>query len=519
MREEKIHTILVVDDNQNNRDLIGRRLERAGFQVILAEDGTQALERVRSAAVDLVILDIMMPGLSGIDVLCILRQTYTSAELPIIMATAKDQSEDVVEALDHGADDYLTKPLDFPVVMARIQAQLRTRATATGKPAELTLEPAGVLDSLQPGAVLVGKYRLEEELGSGNFGRVYRATHLGFQQPVAIKVLHTSVDDSSESLARFQQEGVSTFRLQHPNVVAVLDFCTMEGGQAFLVMELLEGRSLEVELKGAPKLSPERCGEIILPMCEALADAHSLGIIHRDIKPANIFLQRSRRGEVVKILDFGIAKLVGDAAMEKQLTLDKGVLGTPAFMAPERISGEDYDGRSDVYSLGVLLYQMLSGRLPFPAEGKEAIAVAMMHLTREPELLRDIEPSVSPALGAVVMETLRKKPDERPTAAELGQKLKQALQAQSEPQPSPQQAVSPPAESPSPSRPSPAQARQAAPATPPARSTPAAPVVATADPRASLRFEFPTLLDAPSGDDQTDAVPAFAPRDLSEPWS
>jgi CheY-like chemotaxis protein len=479
-----VHTILVVDDNRDNRDLIRRRLERAGYDVAVAEDGQQGLDRIRDAAakpVDLVILDVMMPGLSGIDVLRILRQTHSTSELPVIMATAKDQSEDVVEALDHGANDYVTKPLDFPVILARVQAQLRAKDAAA--------EASGTfrLGELDTGAVLLGKYRLEEVLGSGNFGKVFRATHLGFQQPVAVKVLQTSVDDSSEALERFRQEGMSAFRLQHPNVVAVHDFQTLQAGQAFLVMELLEGRSLDVELQLQGRLPARRSIEILQQVCSALTEAHGLGIIHRDIKPANIFLQQTRRGEVVKILDFGIAKLVGDAAIEKNLTLDEAVLGTPAYLAPERLSGEDYDGRADVYALGVVLYQMLCGKTPFRSEGKEAIAVAMMHIIREPDPLSRHLPEIAPALEAAVMQALSKDPSRRPTAAEFSRLLAAAVDA-------PPRAVAVP---------------------------PPQPAVAVArDPRRSERFELTDLLAVPEGGGPVpDAVPVLAPREMSGTWT
>ncbi len=494
------HTVLVVDDHQNNRDLIGRRLERAGYRVLLAENGPEALDAVENETVDLIVLDVMMPGLSGIDVLQILRKQHSAAELPVIMATAKDQSEDKVEALSHGANDYVTKPLDFPEVLARVQAQLRTRAAMRAGPAKRGI----ALTAVGTGTVLAGKYRLEEELGAGSFGAVYRATHLGFDQPVAVKVLQTPVDESSETLARFRQEGKSAFRLQHPNVVSVHDFNFTEGSFAFLVMELLQGHNLEQELKRRGRLSPERCGEILPPICDALAEAHGLGIIHRDIKPANIYIQQTRRGEVVKVLDFGIAKLVGDAAMGQHLTLDEGILGTPAYMAPERLSGGKYDGRSDVYALGVVLYQLLAGRPPFQSEKNEAMAVAMMHLTHQPEPLRKLRPDVSPALESVVMSALEKDPESRPTAEELSRDLMEALKMED------------------------TMAIKTVPRSPDAPTDAIADgetAVMTRLARPAEDFELPQLLDPlpgaapPAPGARRPRLPVFAPRELGEPWT
>jgi len=493
-------TILVVDDTPDNRDLIRRQLTRAGYEVIEAEDGMTAIEILHRETIDLVILDVMMPGVSGIEVLRIVRQTRSAADLPVIMATAKDGSEDVVEALDHGANDYVTKPIDFPVLMARVQAHLRTRVAGTSSASEEEqLE-------FHPGGTLLGKYRIEGELGSGNFGTVYRATHLALNESVAIKVLQTVFDDSSEALARFQREGASAFRLKHPNAVSVLDFHTTKQGFSFLVMELLEGHTLEAELKHKGRLTPQRCGEILLPICDVLSEADALGIIHRDIKPANIFLQRTRRGEVVKVLDFGIAKLIDESAMEKNLTLDEGILGTPAYMAPERLQGRGYDGRADVYSLGILLYQLLAGAPPFKAESNEAIAVAMMHLTHQPESLRNHRPEISIGLDALVMETLRKDPEERPRAAQLAQKLAAVLGWEL---PTTPNSLSPPVAASKPS----------------SEAKPSSEVGTTLIPSRNLAqrhrlFDFSDLLEPPAGlAAGKKAVLAFAPTAQGEPWS
>ena len=433
------HTLLVVDDNAWNRDLLNRRLKRAGYAVAIAENGEEAIDKVRNENIDLVLLDVMMPGISGIDVLRMIRKTHSPAELPVIMATAKNQSEDIVEALDQGANDYVTKPLDFAVILARVQAQLRMKE-ASGAPRRRRRDDAdsiSIIAALKPGMVLSGKYKLEEELGAGSFGVVYKASHLGFQQPVAVKLLQASVEDSPEALERFRREGVSTLRLQHPNAVSVLDFGVTSGGLAYLVMELLEGCSLSRELQERGRLSPRRMGEIVEPVCDVLEVTHDMGLVHRDIKPANIFLQQTRRGEVVKVLDFGIAKLVGDAgdssgdaddlAMRRHLTIDQTILGTPAYIAPERLCGGDYDGRADVYSLGATMYQMLAGEMMFSARDKQAVTVAMMHITQEPVPLSRHRPSIDPELDALILRTVAKEPESRPTAKELRLRLREIL--------------------------------------------------------------------------------------------
>ena len=406
-------TLLVVDDNAMNRDMLGRRLERKGYRVLTASDGASALDLIAAEPIDLVLLDVEMPGLSGLDVLREVRKTRTGLQLPILMATARTDSADVVRALEAGANDYVVKPLDFPVVLARVEAQLRLRpASAPGAAASPAAETG-------PGALLAGKYRLGSLIGSGSFGSVYRARHVDLARDVAVKVLLTTAQTSPEALARFQREGIAACRVKHPNAVAVTDFGVTAAGAAFLVMELLEGQSLQDEMKRVGRFAAPRCAEILTPLCAALAEAHAAGIVHRDIKPANVFLQRTPQGETVKVLDFGIAKMADEDARAGNLTVEGGILGTPVYMAPERFRGEVIDGASDVYSVGVMLYQMLAGRLPFAAPDSDLMAIVMMHLHREPPPLAEADPETEPEIDRIVMSTLRKDPRQRPAIGSL----------------------------------------------------------------------------------------------------
>ncbi|MEM9594645.1 MAG: protein kinase [Acidobacteriota bacterium] len=412
--------LLVVDDIAENRDMLSRRLARRGFRVHVAEDGPSALDLVKSEDVDLVLLDIMMPGMDGIEVLERLRRDHDQAQLPVIMVTAKDGSEDVVRALDRGANDYITKPIDFPVVLARVQKELRTRSSArAAAPKPVESSPG----KLETGALLGGRYRLGEPLGHGNFGTVYSGHHLELDLPVAVKVLDTRLNAGEDSLARFRSEGRSACRVQHPNAVTVFDFSVSDEGVAYLVMELLEGRPLSKELATWRKLSPRRANEILQPICAVLAEAHAQDVIHRDIKPENIYLQRRQGAEQIKVLDFGIAKLVGEHATRENLTAEGFILGTPAYMAPERLRDAPYDGSSDTYSVGIMLFQMLAGRLPFQPKQGDSMALLMMHLEQEPPALRDFEPSIPEAIEALVLECMAKDPGNRPPILELARRF------------------------------------------------------------------------------------------------
>jgi len=410
-------TLLVVDDDADNRDLLSRRLEREGWATRQAGSGEGALDAVRAGGVDLVLLDLFMPGMGGMEVLRVLRRTRSAAALPVIMVTASSDSEDVVKALGEGANDYVTKPIDFPVAVARIQAALRMRREAS---APAALAEVGI------GTLLGGRYRLESRIGAGSHGAVYRARHEELDRPVAVKVLRTVAPGSGDAVRRFRREGMAACRVHHPHAVAVLDFA-VAGDVAYLVMELLEGHSLDVELSAGTPLGVSRSVAIATPVCEALAEAHAAGIVHRDVKPGNIFLHRAGERTVPKVLDFGIARILGEAAQGQHLTLDGWIVGTPSYMAPERFESGACDGKADVYGLGVTLFQMITGRLPFESADGEPLALARQHLSEPPPALRSINPAVPEPLEGAVMRALAKRPERRPAAAELAHLLAAAV--------------------------------------------------------------------------------------------
>ncbi|MDA8020046.1 MAG: protein kinase [Thermoanaerobaculia bacterium] len=443
-------TLLVVDDNPDNRDFLSRRLTKRGFDVRSVDSGEAALSEVDRGGVDLVLLDIMMPVMDGLEVLRRLREDFDQAKLPVIMVTAKSEATDVVRALDLGANDYITKPIDFPVVLARVQKELRTSnafraasdGVATGSSSETHPIPAsapppesesGSAEAPSPieppqgetllgaGTVLAKRYQLGRRIGSGNFGTVYRGQHLELGLPVAVKVLQTRMGHDEESLARFRAEGRSACLIQHAHAVTVFDFGITDDGIAYMVMELLEGRSLAEELNARGRLGPDRLAHILPPVADVLEAAHAKRIVHRDIKPDNIFLHGKSDPPEVKVLDFGIAKLVGDRVSQQNLTAEGFILGTPAFMAPERLRNEPYDGRSDVYSLGVSLYQMMSGELPFKPSQGDPMAVLLMHLNDTPNSLSKVAPEVPSDLTRLVDRCLAKKPEQRPSLAEIAE--------------------------------------------------------------------------------------------------
>jgi serine/threonine protein kinase/tetratricopeptide (TPR) repeat protein len=265
------------------------------------------------------------------------------------------------------------------------------------------------------GVVLDDKYRLDELLGQGGMGAVYRATHLLIERPVAVKVLSRRLVTDESARERFRREARAAGRLQHTNAVAVTDFGETRDGLVYLVMELLEGRPLREVLARESPLDPARAVSLMMQISAAVEAAHAAGIIHRDLKPGNIFLvQRPDSPYIVKVLDFGIAKLAADSGefnFADTLTGTGVMIGTPRYMSPEQCDGAQLTPASDVYSLGVILYEMLTGQTPFT--GGSPLALALKHSSESPRPPRELVAAIPPALEGVVLHALEKKPEER----------------------------------------------------------------------------------------------------------
>lgn len=291
--------------------------------------------------------------------------------------------------------------------------------------ADATIAGVAPVDPLV-GHTLDGKYRLEERLGIGGMGTVYRARHLLIDRPVAVKVLNQRFVEDEAARTRFRREARAAGRLQHTNAVTVTDFGESADGYVYLVMELLEGRTLRDVLAKEAPLDAARSVSLMMQISAAVAAAHEAGIIHRDLKPANIFIvQRADVPAVVKVLDFGIAKLAAEAFEEDDpLTLTQvgAMIGTPRYMSPEQCDGAELTPAADVYSLGVILYEMLTGTVPF--SGSTPLSIAMKHTAEIPRNPRDFVSTIPPALEQMVLHTLAKRPQDRPAnAAEFRKEL------------------------------------------------------------------------------------------------
>jgi len=276
------------------------------------------------------------------------------------------------------------------------------------------------------GQTLGGKYKVIKLLGEGGMGAVYEGEQqLGTTtRKVAVKTLHTHLSHDAKVKARFEREVGTIAELEHPNTIQVYDFGTTPAGILYIVMEFLHGKSLADLLEKQGAMPPERADHVLQQVCGSLEEAHGRGIVHRDLKPDNIVLvERAGKKDFVKVLDFGIAKRAKEVDQNEQKLTQQGmVLGTPPYMSPEQFTGQPIDARSDIYSLGVMAYEMLTGRLPFSANTAWEWATA--HMTQPPIPIESLAEGMRapPAMRAAIQRALAKSPNDRfQTVAELGE--------------------------------------------------------------------------------------------------
>ncbi|MBK7995835.1 MAG: serine/threonine protein kinase [Blastocatellia bacterium] len=282
------------------------------------------------------------------------------------------------------------------------------------------------------GRLIDYKYQLHERIARGGTGSVYRGTHLQLNMPIAIKILHAETAQDFTSVERCRREAYAAMQIRHPNAIAVMDFGVTPDGLVYVVMEFLVGKTLRQKIKENRYPSLVEVNETIQQICAALSVAHRHKIIHRDLKPENIFVHKDGELEIVKVLDFGIAKFKDISSEDAmQLTRQGIVIGTPYYMSPEQCYGKEVDARSDIYSLGIMLYELLAGRLPFLGQSHTAIAVKQARETPRP--IYEIRSNIPPVLNAVVMHALEKSPSNRPATIEIfAQELAAAMKAISE---------------------------------------------------------------------------------------
>ncbi len=478
--------ILVVDDVADNRQVLERRLEREGHGVVCAEDGRRALEQIRAQAFDLILLDIMMPEVDGFEVLRQLKAAPETRDIPVIMISARDDLDSVVRCIEQGAEDHLPKPFEPVLLRARITASLdkkrlrdrekeylrevkaiasaasavedgRYDSTALARTAvrddelgrlarvfdgmaaqvkaredRLRDQVAGLRQEIDAvrrladageagdvrlpiGHVLAGRYEIQQLVGVGAMGTVYRAHDRDLTEMVAVKVLRPELLSDRTLLERFKAEVRLARRISHPAVVRTHDLGE-SGGMYYLTMEYVEGLTARELLDSRGRLAAPAVIALAAQLARALEAAHAQGVIHRDIKPQNLLLDSQG---ALKVMDFGVSRLAGASAGSGEAGL---LIGTPDYMAPEQLLGQDIDERADLYAVGVVLFECLTGELPFRAESLMARIVKALN-EDPPPLLTE---GVPVALAALVARLLARSRDDRPaTATEVARLLEQ----------------------------------------------------------------------------------------------
>jgi eukaryotic-like serine/threonine-protein kinase len=442
--------VLVVDDVEDNRDLLTRRLRRKGFEAVAAADGPTALRLVDEQDFDVVILDWMMPGMNGLEVLEAIRRSLGKTELPVLMATAKTESDAVVEALNLGANDYVSKPIDFPILVARIEAQLSMREEAA-KARTAVIDLRG---GIPPGTVVDGRFELMEKVGEGGFAAVYRARQLSTGKDVAFKLMlpHRARRKTGDvELARFLREMRVIADIDHAHVVRLVDSGTIDiahedygepprsgsdelptvaergisgtqwssdvteggaqGAVPYIVMEFLDGQPLSRVIEDEQPMGVETVANFAIPMLCALGVAHGKGIVHRDVKPHNVLMVVDHQGNrEPKVLDFGIAKLTEPGSDE--LTKSDSFIGTPEYMAPEQGRGKkNIDGRADQFSVAAIMYHALTGFRLYAEESFLAMIHAVAAAAFETPKARGCK--LPSDFEAVLLQALSRKREDR----------------------------------------------------------------------------------------------------------
>jgi serine/threonine-protein kinase len=361
--------VLVVEDEPALLNVTGRILRAAGYGVTMCSDGRSAIEQLALHPFDVIVSDIHMPGMDGITLLRRLREL--SLDVPLVLVTGAPSLDTAVQAVEYGAFKYVTKPVDPDELLAVVARALENPASGSGvqrapRAVDSQSLPA-VPVSLAAGVVLGDRYRLVALLGEGGMSQVWEATQLVTGRAVAVKLLRASLNARPGMRKRILREARAASSVRHPNVVDVFDVFELADGTPVLVMALLQGLPLTISLAVGGPLSFPAVADLLLPVVSAVGTAHTRGVVHRDLKPDNIFIAEESGASVVKVLDFGVAKLL-DAEEEEQgsgVTATGVMVGTPGYMSPEQAFAEkDVDCRADVWAIGAIVYEALAGVRP-----------------------------------------------------------------------------------------------------------------------------------------------------------
>lgn len=412
--------ILMVDDSPDILLVLRATFENAGHDVIATENPKEVLGLVNEHQPEAMVLDVMMPGVTGWDVLRELRQQPQHEAIPVVMLSALSDVSDRIKGLRGGADDYQVKPFDPDELLARVEVLLNrktisaSQAVPVATPDRLPLAEAirklerHFMHQEQLDDVSLGRYEVVDLLGSGAMGTVFRGWDPKLQRSVALKTIRFDADhlDRKVQVHRLLEEAVANARLQHQNIVTVYDYGD-EDNAAFIAMELVEGTTLEGYLTDHNRVPAHRLIPLAAAMARGLAVAHANDLVHRDVKPGNVLLGFD---SCIKVTDFGISEFISKASRPET------IFGTPGYLAPECLEGGKATEQSDLFALGVVLYEAATGKHPFIEKTWRKTLHRTM--TFEPPALGKIVPEVPRGAAEVIAHLLQKREADRPENAQ-----------------------------------------------------------------------------------------------------
>lgn len=419
--------ILVADDSNELRSVLSAQLRRIGFDVEVAVDGLDAIEKAREFHPGLIIMDIQMPRLNGLKATTRMRDDRDLANIPIILMSQLGEEQDVVEGIEAGADEYLVKPFRHDELAARVRVLLRKSSTSAKRKLDETTaqgleedEDNEAVRRFKETGQIVSKdfagFTIIDKLGQGGSATVYRAMEPVNLKPVALKIISPFAAVKEGFLKRLRRSNEIAVKLIHPHIVRIYTMGEYQDVH-FMVQELVEGTVLDEFLHDGKRLGEKESRHYMLHVCEALRYLEERNLIHRDIKPGNIYADEN---DDAKLGDFGLSRLQNDTGQ----TAEGYLLGTPHYISPEQANGEkDLDIRSDLYALGATFFHLLAGRPLFPGDNLQQVVLA--HLTKERPKLGDLNSDVSPQLCRLIDSLCSRNKEDRPrTAAEVIEAIK-----------------------------------------------------------------------------------------------
>ena len=401
-------TVLLVDDDPTILVVTEAALRGSGYEVLAFDDPCRAMAEIegKKASFDAAVLDVMMPGHSGYDLLNQLRAEAKTRAVPVLFLSSLDSAPERIRGLREGADDYLGKPFEPEELVLRVDRLVERAAGAA---------ESEVAEEAEDGKF--GRYEVLDVLGEGSMGTVFKGWDPKLQRPVALKTVKLNLTGSSLShsdlVSRLLHEAVMGARCSHPNIVAIYDVGDSPAA-AFIAMEYVEGPSLELYLAHKDPIPEEEVIYVSAQVAQALAAAHDSDLVHHDVKPGNVMLGTASS---VKVTDFGLANWISGFA-----ETSGRVFGTPGFLAPEALRGDGYTRASDLFGLGAVMFRCLTGEQAFP--GRTIAGVVANTLGAQVAAPSAFTQGLNPDLDALILELLAKRPEDRPgSAKEVAQRL------------------------------------------------------------------------------------------------